>query len=328
MESNTKKSHLLQQDHTLQQNGISLQKPERASGLNSPKLAILAAIVGGLLSTQPITAEATLQQEPPKAQTTITRAPQGNEKSLKTALLSHRIHEALVAEHLLRTSPEGINHQTEAPKHFLPIPGYVDPNNPPPDSRIGRSGRLEQNIIQTADQLHPALLKQLTGPISQAILIHLGQTAKDQSELWPQNRNRLAQSIQKIWETQKNQESTPFNRLDTIDQEKYKRMADGLMFVTTLEKHIDHLERISQLTLKEEETRNPAPPREIAKRIQQIKASQRILQDTPLETIPQQVLSHLLETTPEKVLKEVKLLLANPQPQQKASRTSNLLPTI
>ena len=312
------KSQLLLNDHRLQQEGVKLQNSQRKNPLHANKLAALGAIVGSLLLASPTQASPELLQREP-TQTSVTRAPQGAENSLKTALLSHRIHEALVAEHILRGNGQ-------APKQYLPIHGYVNPNDPPPDSRIGKNGRVEQNIIQPADQIHPALLKTLTGPVASTILKTLGDYAKDTSPSWPQNRDTLAQNIQKIWEREQNQTPTPFRRLDSIDQEKYRRMADGVMYVTTLEKHLDNLQSIVEETNLERERNTPPNARTVAERLSQIQKSQELLQNTPLKTLPQQTLGEVLEATPRNTLEAAQNILrsaprlATESPQREAPR--------
>jgi hypothetical protein len=135
----TKAASLLQ-DHLLADRGIRAEDPLRAnpiknSNLTQVKRISQALVAAAALQASPIQAQTpispqSLTQHQTPTYTTVTRAPQGNENSLKTALLSHRIHEALVGEHILRGNGA-------APKHYIPIPGYVDPNNPPPECRIG-----------------------------------------------------------------------------------------------------------------------------------------------------------------------------------------------
>jgi hypothetical protein len=293
-EAHPLKSRILHHDHNLQQQGVKLENPQRKNALNPNKLAALAAIASSLLFASPSQASPQLSQREP-TQTSLTRAPQGAENSLKTALLSHRIHEALVAEHLIR----GNGH---APKQYVPIHGYVNPNDPPPDSRVGRNGRIEQNIIQPADQIHPALLKTLTGTVSSAILKSVGDYAKETASSWPQNRDTLAQNIQRIWDQTQNQTTTPFRRLDSIDQEKYRRMADGVMYVTTLEKHLDKLQSILDQTHNERERNTPPSAHTVAERLSQIQKSHELLQRTPLKTLPQQALEEVLDATPKNTL--------------------------
>jgi hypothetical protein len=294
---NASKAQRMLQDHILALKKVPLQNPIR-------KL-LLATTAAAAIYTNPSAQAVSFQAQPENAPTqSVQRTNQeGHSKSLKTSLLADRIHEAFIAEHILTGD------FNEKPKIYMPIPGYVPPSLQLNDTRIGSNGRLEQNILQPANRIAPSLIQKLTGQYSSNILKTLGQTAKEQSHQWPKNRDALSQDIKTIWEQMNKQQTTPFQQLSNIEQEKYRRIADGLMYVTTLEKHLDRMDHILQTTQKEAAKGQIPSPQILAERLLQIQKSQKMLKGTPLESIPQQTWEIVASQTPQKTLADATKLL-------------------
>jgi len=296
------KAQILQLDHKYQQRGVPLASQLRKSLFSLPKLALTTALLGGLLASS-------LQaKEPNQGIQTIQKTQEGSSKSLKTFLLAERIHEAFLAEHILLGS------FNSTPKKYMPIPGYVDPHNYLEDTRIGANGRLEQNILQPASQLAPALLQDLTGPYASAILKTIGRKTKEQSNLWPQNRDAMSQEILTIWNQLNQKPSELFNNLSKPEKEKYRLIADGVMYVTTIEKHIDRLDAILQTTQAEASRGESPTPQTLAERLWTIEKAERLLKSTPLKSIPHQTLQIVENNTHPKILAAAISLLQQKAP--------------
>lgn len=298
------KTEMLYLDHSLQQKGVPLHSPKRRSALSSVKLAIIAALASSVLAA-PITNAQNYQIESPRPQRFEGENANYNASasaSLKKELLSARVHEALIAEHLLLG-------RGAAPKKYLPVPGYVNDPRALSDCRVGPNGKLEQNIIQPAEDIHPALLSSLTGKFSSAILRECAEYTKDQADTWPRKRDALANQIKNVWENQQNAPTGNQKYSDTVELEKYRQIADGLMYVITLEKHIDRMESIVDATLSENRQGINPSSRTIADRLLQVQKSQKILRGTAIANVPQDVYQTIRDVTPRHILSEAQSIL-------------------